>query len=52
MRNNPKGLLVEQWCCAAGCGQWFRVERDTVSHRVGAAYGFEHAMSDVEEPAR
>jgi sarcosine oxidase subunit delta len=52
MRNNAKGLSVEQWCCAAGCGQWFKVQRDTVSHRIGAAYGFEHAMNDVEEPAR
>lgn len=34
MRANPKGSLLEQWCCAAGCGQWFLVRRDTVSHRI------------------
>jgi sarcosine oxidase subunit delta len=34
MRTNPKGVHLEQWCCAAGCGQWFKVARDTVSHAV------------------
>jgi sarcosine oxidase subunit delta len=33
-RANPCGELRERWCCAAGCGQWFEVVRDTVSHRV------------------
>ncbi len=35
MRRNPKGALAEQWCCASGCGQWFLVERDTVTHAIG-----------------
>lgn len=34
MRSNPKGLLREQWCCSSGCGQWFEVERHTVSHEI------------------
>ena len=34
MRSNAKGPLQEQWCCEAGCGQWFLVTRDTVSHQV------------------
>ena len=33
-RTNPKGVHQEQWCCSAGCGQWFKVARDTVSHKV------------------
>ena len=33
-RANPKGAHQEQWCCSGGCGQWFKVLRDTVSHRV------------------
>jgi sarcosine oxidase, subunit delta len=34
MRSNAKGLLIEQWCCAFGCGQWFKVLRNTVTHEV------------------
>lgn len=34
MRTNPKGLHYEQWCCSAGCGQWFKVARHTVTHEV------------------
>jgi sarcosine oxidase subunit delta len=34
MRRNPKGMHQEQWCCAAGCGQWFKVVRHTVTHEV------------------
>lgn len=33
-RTNPKGVHQEQWCCSGGCGQWFKVARDTVSHEV------------------
>lgn len=31
-RDNFKGLVTEQWCCRTGCGQWFRVVRDTATH--------------------
>jgi sarcosine oxidase subunit delta len=34
MRTNPKGAHAEQWCCSAGCGQWFKVVRHTVTHEV------------------
>ena len=34
MRANTKGVHFEQWCCRAGCGQWFKVARHTVSHEV------------------
>ncbi len=34
MRRNPKGLVAEQWCCADGCGQWFKVRRDSVTHET------------------
>lgn len=33
-RSNPKGKTHEQWCCSGGCGQWFKVARDTVSHEI------------------
>lgn len=34
LRKNTKGIHHEQWCCRDGCGQWFKVARDTVSHAV------------------
>jgi sarcosine oxidase subunit delta len=44
-RNNPKGLLNEQWCCSAGCGQWFKVTRDTVSHEVSEVIRFDEKLT-------
>jgi sarcosine oxidase, subunit delta len=37
-RSNPKGLHFERWCHTFGCGQWFNVARDTVTHEVHAVY--------------
>lgn len=37
-RSNPKGLHRERWCHDAGCRRWFNIARDTVSHRIFAAY--------------
>jgi sarcosine oxidase subunit delta len=34
MRINRKGPHREHWCCAIGCGQWFKVTRNTVTHEV------------------
>ena len=33
-RANPVGPLDERWVHVHGCGQWFRVVRDTVSHEI------------------
>ena len=33
-RGNEKGPHTELWCHAGGCGQWFVMERDTVTHVV------------------
>lgn len=38
VRANPKGRLAERWCHSYGCGQWFNVLRDTVTHDVLAVY--------------
>jgi heterotetrameric sarcosine oxidase delta subunit len=38
MRKNPKGPHYERWVHARGCRRWFNVRRDTVSHRIYAAY--------------
>ena len=37
-RSNPKGLHRERWVHEAGCGQWFNVARDTVSHEIVEIY--------------
>lgn len=38
-RDNPKGAHAERWRHTAGCGQWFNLQRDTVTHGVSAVYG-------------
>ena len=37
-RENPKGIHYERWCHSYGCGQWFNVARDTVTHDILAVY--------------
>ncbi len=38
MRTNAKGAHRERWVHAEGCGRWFNVARDTVTHDIDAAY--------------
>jgi len=38
-RNNPKGIEFERWLHRFGCGQWFNVARDTLTHEIKAVYG-------------
>ena len=33
-RDNPRGRHVEWWQHSAGCRQWIKVERDTMTHEV------------------
>lgn len=37
-RKNPKGPYRERWLHAAGCGRWFNVLRDTVTHEIHRVY--------------
>ncbi|MDT9600222.1 sarcosine oxidase subunit delta [Sphingosinicella rhizophila] len=37
-RDNPKGVHFERWHHLGGCGLWFNVARDTVTHRIYAVY--------------
>jgi sarcosine oxidase, subunit delta len=39
MRSNLKGVLLERWCCAFGCGQWFEVRRSSVTHEISQIDG-------------
>tara|TARA_Y100001970_G_C13802748_1_gene635913 strand:+ start:261 stop:530 length:270 start_codon:yes stop_codon:yes gene_type:complete len=34
LRKSPRGKHIELWHHIAGCGQWFRVQRDTVTHEI------------------
>ncbi len=38
-RDNPKGVHHERWRHVYGCGQWFNVVRNTVTHEVRSVYG-------------
>jgi sarcosine oxidase, subunit delta len=35
-RSNEKGAHRELWCHEGGCGQWFVMLRDTVTHEIAA----------------
>ena len=37
-RDNPYGMHFERWRHTFGCGQWFNVVRDTLSHEIKAVY--------------
>ena len=37
-RVNPKGAYRERWLHAFGCGRWFNVERDTLTHEIRQVY--------------
>jgi sarcosine oxidase, subunit delta len=38
-RENPRGVHLERWRHAYGCGAWFNLARDTVTHEILATYG-------------
>lgn len=37
-RENPKGPYRERWLHTAGCGRWFNVRRDTLTHEILKVY--------------
>lgn len=37
-RDNPKGIHYERWIHSFGCGRWFNMIRDTVTHEINAVY--------------
>ncbi len=47
-RDNPKGLIVERWHHQHGCGLWFNVVRDTVTHEIKAIYEMTEPKPDLE----
>ena len=47
LRDNPKGVHLERWCHSHGCGQWFNVARDTVTHAVLRVYAMGEGRPDL-----
>lgn len=46
-RSNPRGEHAERWCHSHGCGQWFNVLRDTVTHEIVAVYQMGEPRPDL-----
>ncbi len=45
MRDNVKGVSLERWGHIHGCGQWFNMARDSVSHKIHAIYKMDETFS-------
>lgn len=48
MRSNPKGLHVERWRHANGCGRFFNAVRHTVSDKVLVTYKAGEPKPDLD----
>ena len=46
-KENTKGIHYEQWLHKYGCGRWFNVARDTVTHEIHAVYLMGEAKPDL-----
>lgn len=51
-RDNPRGLHAERWCHSFGCGRWFNVLRDTLTHVVCCVYHMGESRPMLDEPER
>ena len=38
-RENPAGIQFERWLHLYGCGRWFNVARNTLTHEILRTYG-------------
>ena len=45
--DNPMGVHCEQWMHKFGCGRWFNVARDTVTHEIYAVYKMGEPKPDL-----
>lgn len=50
LRNNPRGPHRELWRHVHGCGAWLVVERDTVTHAIGAVRLAHPGMAAIRGP--
>jgi sarcosine oxidase subunit delta len=51
VRQNPMGSSYERWCHTYGCGQWFNIRRDTVTHRSEPMSESDPARMRLKRPA-
>ena len=49
-RRNPKGAHAERWRHTHGCGLWFNVARDTVTHEISAVCAITEAPPGAAAP--
>lgn len=47
-RDNPKGVHTERWCHDFGCGQWFNMTRDTLTHEIYRIYRMADTAREVD----
>lgn len=46
-RTNPKGVHDELWVHAAGCRQYFKARRDTVTYRIAGTCPMAESLDDA-----
>jgi sarcosine oxidase subunit delta len=46
-RENPQGPYCERWLHSYGCGRWFNVMRDTLTHELLAVYAMGEPRPDI-----
>jgi sarcosine oxidase subunit delta len=49
-RDNPRGVTFERWRHSYGCGRWFNLARDTVTHEILAVYAIGDSKPRLERP--
>lgn len=51
-RENPKGWHIEWWHHVAGCRQWVKVVRNTLTHEIHAAGGPQAKLTKPKKGGR
>jgi len=48
LRDNPRGSHSELWYHDGGCRRWFKLQRDTLSHRITETVADKEQCSDEQ----
>ena len=49
MRQSPTGLHHERWLHLYGCGLWFHISRDMLTHEIKQIYGMHKTPLEISE---
>jgi sarcosine oxidase, subunit delta len=49
-RDNPAGMSYERWLHAYGCGKWFNMARNTLTHTIVAVYTMAEPRPEIKTP--